>query len=127
MLKLGQQINTTIEALTDKGDGITRLNGRPIYVEGALPSEQVEVMLTVVKPNFVQAKLLQVLEPAASRRPDFCVYTGCGGCQLRVMDYEAQLLLKRQLLLAALTSQGLDGAVANTLGMSEPFHYRNKA
>ncbi|WP_319782411.1 23S rRNA (uracil(1939)-C(5))-methyltransferase RlmD [Oceanisphaera sp. IT1-181] len=127
MLKLGQQINATIEVLTDKGDGIASLNGRPLYVEGALPGEQVEVMLTVVKPHFAQGKLLRLLESASSRRPDFCVYTACGGCQLRVMDYEAQLVLKRQLLMEALQAKGLDCAVADTLGMSEPFNYRNKA
>lgn len=127
MLKLGQQINATIEELTDKGDGIASVNGRPLYVEGALPGEQVEVMLTVVKPHFAQGKLLHLLESASSRRPDFCVYSACGGCQLRVMDYKAQLLLKRQLLLEALQAKGLNCAVADTLGMSEPFHYRNKA
>lgn len=127
MFKLGQQISATIEALTDKGDGIGSLAGRPLYVEGTLPGEQVEVLLTVVKPNFAQGKLLQVLEPSAARRADFCVYTACGGCQLRVMDYDAQLVLKRQLLLEALHVKGLNCAVAETLGMSDPFHYRNKA
>lgn len=127
MFKLGQQISATIEELTDKGDGIGRLNGKPLYVEGALPGEQVEVLLTVVKPHFAQAKLLQVREPSAARRADFCVYTACGGCQLRVMDYAEQLRLKRQLLLEALQAKGLECAVADTLGMSDPFHYRNKA
>ena len=127
MLKLGQQLNATIDALTDKGDGIAHVNGRPLYVEGALPGEQVEIMLTVVKPNFAQGKLLRVVESAAARRADFCVYTACGGCQLRVMDYEAQLQLKRQLLLDTLHAQELHCPVADTLGMAEPFHYRNKA
>lgn len=127
MFKLGQQISATIEELTDKGDGIASLAGRPLYVEGTLPGEQVEVLLTVVKPNFAQGKLLQVLAPSPARRADFCVYTACGGCQLRVMDYQAQLVLKRQLLLEALQAKGLSCAVAETLGMSEPFHYRNKA
>lgn len=127
MLKIGQQVQVTVAALTDKGDGIASLNNRPLYIEGALPGEQAEVMLTQVKPTFTQGKLLQLLTPSVSRTPDFCAYQACGGCQLRVMDYGAQLQLKRQLLVTALQAQDISCPVAETLGMTTPFYYRNKA
>ncbi|WP_298721184.1 23S rRNA (uracil(1939)-C(5))-methyltransferase RlmD [uncultured Oceanisphaera sp.] len=127
MLKPGLLVSVSVHSLTEKGDGIATLEGRPLYIEGALPDEQVEVQLNLVKPNFCQGSLVRVLQPAAARREDFCRYTACGGCQLRVMNDEAQLELKRRLLVDVLQAKGLDCPVANTLGMSEPFHYRNKA
>lgn len=127
MLKPGQLVNATVHSLTDKGDGIATVEGRPLYIEGALPGEQVEVNLSLVKPNFCQGTLVRVLQASAARRDDFCAYTRCGGCQLRVLNNEAQLELKRQLLLDALRAKGLVCPVADTLGMSQPFHYRNKA
>ncbi|GHA04362.1 23S rRNA (uracil(1939)-C(5))-methyltransferase RlmD [Oceanisphaera arctica] len=127
MLKPGLLVTVSVHSLTEKGDGIATLEGRPLYIEGALPDEQVEIQLNLVKPNFCQGTLVRVLQPAAARREDFCPYTACGGCQLRVMSDEAQLDLKRRLLLDVLQARGLDCPVADTLGMSEPFHYRNKA
>lgn len=127
MLKPGQLVSVSIHSLTDKGDGIATLEGRPLYVERALPGERVEVRLTLVKPNYCHGSLLRVEQAASGRCEDFCPYTACGGCQLRVMDNGAQLALKRQLLLDALQAAGLDCPVAETLGMAEPYHYRNKA
>jgi 23S rRNA (uracil1939-C5)-methyltransferase len=127
MFKPGQQVTVSVHSLTDKGDGIATLDGRPLYVEGGLPGEDVEVRLTLAKPRFFQGRLLRVLRAAPCRRKDFCPHTACGGCQLRVMDYPAQLALKRSLVAEALQGQGLDCPVGQTLGMEDPFHYRNKA
>ncbi|WP_375057179.1 23S rRNA (uracil(1939)-C(5))-methyltransferase RlmD [Zobellella sp. DQSA1] len=127
MLKPGQLVTVSVHSLTDKGDGIATLEGRPLYIEGILPGERAEVRLTLVKPNYCHGQAVQLLQAVAGRCQDFCPYTACGGCQLRVMSNSAQLELKRQLLLEALQAQGLDCPVANTLGMSDPFYYRNKA
>ncbi|WP_445401272.1 23S rRNA (uracil(1939)-C(5))-methyltransferase RlmD [Zobellella sp. An-6] len=127
MLKPGQQVIVSVHSLTDKGDGVATLDGRPLYVEGVLPGEQAEVRLTLVKPHFCHGRLVQLVQASAARREDFCPHTHCGGCQVRVMDYRPQLELKRQLLLDALKARGLDCPVAQTLGMEEPYHYRNKA
>lgn len=127
MFKPGQQVTVSVHSLTDKGDGIATLDERPLYVEGGLPGEDVEVRLTLAKPRFFQGRLLRVLRAAPCRREDFCPHAACGGCQLRVMDYPAQLALKRSLVAEALQGQGLDCPVGQTLGMEDPFHYRNKA
>lgn len=127
MVKPGQLVSVSVHSLTDKGDGIATLDGCPLYVEHALPGEQVQVRLTTVKPNYCQGELVRVERAAAGRREDFCAYVACGGCQLRVLDYPAQLLLKRQLLVDALAKQGLHCDVGDTMGMADPYHYRNKA
>ncbi|NHI01220.1 23S rRNA (uracil(1939)-C(5))-methyltransferase RlmD [Oceanimonas sp. MB9] len=127
MFKTGQLLTLSVHSLTDKGDGIATHDGRPVYVAGALPGDEVEARVTLAKPRYAQAEIRRVLTPAPGRRADFCPHTECGGCQLRVMDYATQRELKRELLLGALQEQGLNCPVGETLGMSEPFHYRNKA
>jgi 23S rRNA (uracil1939-C5)-methyltransferase len=126
-MPLNETLDVTITALTDKGDGIGEQDGRTLYVSGALPGEQVRVRLHGIKPKYAQGELLAVLQPSADRVANFCPHTECGGCQIGILAYGAQLRMKRQLVLDALAAKGLQADVANCLGMSEPFAYRNKA
>lgn len=129
---LTHPLDVTITALTDKGDGIGELDGRTLYVSGALPGERVQVRLYGIKPKYAQGELLAVLQPSPDRIANFCPHTECGGCQIGILDYAAQLRLKRQLVVDNLTAKGVLAGetaveVAECLGMSEPFGYRNKA
>ena len=131
-MSLNDTLDVIITALTDKGDGIGELDGRTIYVSGALPGEQVQVRLHGIKPRYAQGELLAVLQPSPDRVANFCPHTECGGCQIGILDYAAQLRLKRQLVVDALASKGvLEGGsaaeVADCLGMAEPYAYRNKS
>jgi 23S rRNA (uracil1939-C5)-methyltransferase len=126
-MPLNDTLDVTITALTDKGDGIGEQDGRTLYVSGALPGEQVRVRLHGIKPRYAQGELLAVLQPSPDRVANFCPHTECGGCQIGILAYGAQLRMKRQLVLDALAAKGLQAEVADCLGMAEPFAYRNKA
>lgn len=127
MSAVGEQQRIQILELTDKGDGIGRLDAVPLYVEGALPGEEVEVTLTLVKPNYLHGRLDKVVTASPDRVADFCVHSECGGCQVRPLAYPAQLEYKRELVRRALTQQGLVVEVEPVLGMQSPFAWRNKA
>ncbi|MDI9276943.1 23S rRNA (uracil(1939)-C(5))-methyltransferase RlmD [Pantoea sp. EABMAA-21] len=77
-----QRITVTIEDLDPFGQGVARHNGKAMFVSGALPGEQAEVMVEEDKRQFSRAKAKKIMQPSAQREKPRCVHFGvCGGCQ----------------------------------------------
>lgn len=77
-----QRISVTIEDLDPFGQGVARHNGKAMFVSGALPGEQAEVMVVEDKRQFSRAKAKKIMQPSAQREKPRCVHFGvCGGCQ----------------------------------------------
>ncbi len=122
-----QQIK--ISGLGSSGEGVGKLDGLAVFVEGALPNEIVSVEIETVKKNYAVGKLLEVVEKSSERVKPFCpLYETCGGCQLQHMNYSAQLKWKRQQAVDAVERIGKlnDVEIFDTLGMENPLRYRNK-
>lgn len=129
---VGQTVEIGIDRLGYRGEGVGRVEGFTVFVEGALPGELVSARVAVVARTFAQAVLLQVKTAAAERVAPPCpVFDLCGGCQLQHLSYEAQLVWKRQAIVDALVRIGhfqaddVAAQVAQTLGMDDPWRYRN--
>lgn len=150
-----EEVTVDIVDLTHDGEGVGRVNGFTFFVHGALPGERVRAKVMKVKKQYGYARLVELLEASASRvQPPCGRYRECGGCQLQHFDYAAQLEWKRQHVVDSLkrigklnvdgagatgaragTSAGVDSdagsdasiVVHPTIGMSEPWRYRNKA
>lgn len=119
-----------ITALGAGGEGIGRLDGFTVFVEGALPTERVRVLMLKVKKNYGYGKLVELLTPAAERTEPRCpVAKQCGGCQLQHLSYAGQLAYKTKKVQDDLAHIGgiRDFPVLPALGMAEPWRYRNKA
>lgn len=119
-----------IHALGSNGEGIGRIDGYTVFVEGALPDEKIRVLIVKVKKNYGYGKLLEILEASPARREPMCpVAKQCGGCQLQHMSYEAELAYKtREVQDVMERIGGVHGVqVKPTLGMAYPWRYRNKA
>lgn len=119
-----------VDALGSGGEGIGRLDGFTVFIEGALPGETVRVLMMKVKKSYGFGKLLEILKPSPERREPRCpVAKQCGGCQLQSLSYEAQLAYKARKVQDDLERiGGLKGIeVQETLGMEMPWRYRNKA
>src|SRR5689334_4663986 len=68
-----------IDGIGRRGEGIAHVDGRPVFVAGTLPGEDVQVDAEGERPS-----LLAVISPAADRTEPFCRHFGrCGGCQLQ--------------------------------------------
>ncbi|MCE9932617.1 23S rRNA (uracil(1939)-C(5))-methyltransferase RlmD [Aeromonas salmonicida] len=76
-----QRIEFTVDSLDHHCVGIGRHQGKAIFIEGALPGEQVKVRILDDKKQYAHAALQQVVTPAANRIAPFCNhYRECGGC-----------------------------------------------
>lgn len=125
-----QEYEITIEDLGNNGEGIGRIEGYTVFVEGALPGERVRVLMVKTKKHYGYGKLREILEPSPDRITPVCpVAEKCGGCQLQHLSYEAQLAFKTKKVKDHLERiGGLTGIeVLPAIGMEDPWRYRNKA
>lgn len=95
----GERLEVKIEKLIFGGAGLARHSGRVLFVDYAVPGDELEVEIVEVKKNFARAKILTVMVPSAQRREAPCsVFTQCGGCQWQQVQYSGQLEAKQQIL-----------------------------
>jgi 23S rRNA (uracil1939-C5)-methyltransferase len=98
-----------IARLGAQGDGVAEGFDSPLYVPFALPGERVRVAVALGDDR---AELLAVLRPSPDRVEPVCRHFGvCGGCALQHLDGAAYLDRKREKVVAALRSRGLDAEV----------------
>jgi len=90
-----------IEKCVQGGAGLARLpSGSVCFVDGALPSEAVEIKLTEQKRDFARANIVKILEPHPKRRNPPCPYYGkCGGCNAQHAEFDLQIEVLRQIVL----------------------------
>lgn len=119
-----------ITGMTHEGQGVGRIEGFAVFVDGALENEQVEVRIIKLNKSYAVGKLVTILKPSPHRVEPFCgAYRRCGGCSLQHMDYEAQLEFKTKLVRDNLERLGglKNVIVHDAIGMKHPMNYRNKA
>jgi 23S rRNA (uracil1939-C5)-methyltransferase len=112
-----------------EGEGVGKIDNFTVFVQGALLGETVQVKIVKVAKNYAYGKLLEVLEASKHRTEPGCgIYKSCGGCQMQHMSYEGQLEFKTQRVKDVMEriAKLQDVVVHDTLGMKEPYRYRNK-
>lgn len=125
-----QTYTMSITDIGTNGEGIGRIDGYTVFVEGALPEEVIKVLIVKTKKHFSYGKLLEIMEPSPHRVTPACpVAAKCGGCQLQHLSYEGQLAFKTKKVKDHLERiGGFSGiSVGYAKGMEEPWRYRNKA
>ena len=89
----------TIESLDQEGRGVAHVAGKTIFIDGALPGEQVTYQAQRIKPSYEVANTIAVLKPSNQRVTPKCPHYGiCGGCKLQHMEAGAQIAAKQLLL-----------------------------
>ncbi|MBT8086369.1 MAG: 23S rRNA (uracil(1939)-C(5))-methyltransferase RlmD [Woeseia sp.] len=96
-----------ITAATHDGRGIAAVEGKKVFVAGALAGETVRFQRRKRRRNFDEAELLEVIEPSAERvAPRCAVFGTCGGCSLQHQSQETQRNIKFEALQNALQRIG---------------------
>lgn len=129
MIEKNQQYEIEIVDLGHSGEGIGRIDGFTVFVEGGLPGDRLLVEITTLKKNYAIGTLHKILNPSEYRiEPPCTLADRCGGCQLMHMSYQGQLEIKGKQVEETLRRIGkVTGVVHPVLGMENPYEYRNKA
>ncbi len=119
----------TIANVTHDGKGVTSVDGKKVFVAGALAGEDVRFQRRKIRRNYDEAELLEVLQPSPDRiAPRCAAYEVCGGCSLQHVSIGTQRGIKEQSLRESLQriggvqpDQWLETATAESWG------YRRRA
>lgn len=118
-----------IESLDHEARGIARLEGKTIFVDGALPGETVEYASFRRKSSYELAHLVSVLSGSPARVKPRCEHFGiCGGCVMQHLDPMAQVAAKQRVLEDSLWHIGRlrPGQMLAPIH-GEPWGYRHRA
>jgi len=117
-----------IDSLTNRGQGVGRIDGWVVLVCFALPGETVRARVYRNFPNYSEADLVDVLVRSPDRVEPACALFGeCGGCQYQNFSYEAQLAWKRRQVSELLHHMaGIDAPVDEVAASPQPYGYRSK-
>ncbi|MDO4975513.1 MAG: 23S rRNA (uracil(1939)-C(5))-methyltransferase RlmD, partial [Alphaproteobacteria bacterium] len=114
-----------------EGEGIAKIEGFTIFINGAIKGEKCKILIMKVTASHAFAKIIEIIEKSQYRvEPDCGTYKRCGGCSLRHIEYEETLNMKQRMvenLVKKTFTNGKQIKVLPTLGMGNPYNYRNKA
>jgi 23S rRNA (uracil1939-C5)-methyltransferase len=128
-LKKGQLITLEISHIAFGGKGLAKPDGFAVFVDKAVPGDVVQAQITRKKKNYAEARVVELLTASSDRIDSACPYSGyCGGCKWQFLDYEKQLVYKRQHVAEALAHIGGIETVPvhETIPSKRLFGYRNK-
>jgi 23S rRNA (uracil1939-C5)-methyltransferase len=118
-----------IDNLSIEGSGVGKHLGKTVFVEGAIPGEEVQVKIDKTHKSYDQASIINIEKPSAHRIEPACEhYQQCGGCQLQHIEVGAQLAYKEQAVLSLLKKTVKAQPIATIAPLtSAPLHYRRSA
>ncbi|MDX9995500.1 MAG: 23S rRNA (uracil(1939)-C(5))-methyltransferase RlmD [Rhodocyclaceae bacterium] len=88
-----------VESLDHEGRGVAHVEGKAIFIEGALPGERVVYSSFRRKPTFENAQAQEILQASSQRVTPRCPHFGvCGGCSMQHLDPLAQAAAKQRVL-----------------------------
>ena len=121
--------NVLIEDYAAEGKSLARVNGKVIFVEGAVPGDVVDVQLQKNKADWGEGFVKKFHTYSDIRVKPFCSHFGvCGGCQWQMLPYEQQLVYKHKQVFDNLTRIAKIPlpVIPPILGAKETQGYRNK-
>jgi predicted RNA-binding protein with TRAM domain len=105
--KLQREFEIDIHDLSHDGRGVGRVEGKAVFVAGALPGERVRAKQTGRNRHFDEAETLEVLQASPDRVPARCPHFGtCAGCVLQHLAPHRQIEAKQRVLLENLSRIG---------------------
>ncbi len=118
-----------ITSVSSDGNGVMHIDGFTVFVPQTVSGDKVKVRIEKVKKRFGEGKLTEIISPSDKRCSADCEhFTSCGGCQLRHIKYDEQLIIKRGIIENAMQRIGgfKDFTLDKIVGAENRDRYRNK-
>ncbi len=117
----------TIEKVVFGGKGLSRDLEKVTFVPFTLPGETARIRIKKQHHDYLEADVLEIIQPSPDRVPPECGYFGiCGGCSLSHAGYPAQVRLKLGMLRESMSRAGIQHPPVETVA-AEPTAYRHRA
>ena len=126
--KGGDILEVVAQKLVYEGDAITKIDGFPIFIEGACPEDKLKIRITKANKNYANAIIEEIIEPSPHRIKPFCpIHNVCGGCGWQHIDYNFQLEQKRNIVEENIKKfTGKDIEIRPVLASPETKSFRSK-
>jgi len=93
-------VKVTIESFTHDGRGVAHVDGKAVFIDEALPGEELEFIYTDSRKDYAEGKVETLLTQSADRGEAACPHFGrCGGCSFQHVKDNAQIQIKEALLI----------------------------
>ena len=115
--------------MADEGKAVSRHEGLVVFIDKAVPGDIVDVIIKKKHKSYLEAEVVKLVSPSASRINPFCKHFGiCGGCKWQHLDYSSQLQFKFKQVSDALQRLGKieNPPMLPIIGSEDIRYYRNK-
>lgn len=128
IFKGGDVLEAGVQKLVYEGDGLVKVDGYPIFIEGACSEDRLKIRITKANKNFANAVIEEIIEPSPHRVKPFCpLHNVCGGCGWQHIDYDFQLEQKRNIVAETVKKiTGEDIEIKPVLPSAETRAFRSK-
>ena len=128
MLKKNEEYIVKIIDTGFEGEGIAKIDGAVIFIPGAIIGEEVKIKILKVTSSCCYAKVLEIISKSEFRKESDCnTYPRYGGCNLRHIDYQKTIEMKKQSVEVTLKKAlKRDIKVVEAISMENPLYYINK-
>ena len=122
MIKIGDIKEVNIISNTNLGDGVGRIENKPIYIKNAVSKDKLEVKITRVNKKYLQGEIVKIVKESEDRVKPLCPYfTKCGGCTFWNVNINKENEIKENYI-----KRLFPNVKVNTIISNNEINYRNK-
>lgn len=122
MIKIGDIKEVNIISNTNLGDGVGRIENKPIYIKNVVSKDKLEVKITRVNKKYLQGEIVKIVKESEDRVKPLCPYfPKCGGCTFWNVNINKENEIKENYI-----KRLFPNVKVNTIISNNEINYRNK-